>query len=106
MAEQTKFKVAKDSDFPEELEVKIYNPNLSDIFGDLGLEDSRIKEIVNLIRKYMASENTITEAAAKVSKHIRNANELFAVGMIIGRGIAAGSSKQTKQTEQSLEDGK
>jgi hypothetical protein len=54
----------------------------------------------------MISEDTITEAASKVSKHIRNANELFAVGMIVGRGIAEGRSKQTEQTEQSLKDGK
>jgi hypothetical protein len=106
MAEEKKFKTAKDSDFPEELEVKIYNPGLGDVFGDLGLEDSRTKEIVDLICKYMISEDTITEATAKVSKHIRNANELFAVGMIVGRGIVEGRSKQTKQTEQSLEDGK
>ena len=87
MAEEKKFRKAKDSDFPEELEVKVYNDHCGDVFGDLGLDNERMSEIGDIVQASVLGSPSYTKALNAISLKVKNANELAAACIIVGRGI-------------------
>jgi hypothetical protein len=100
VAEEKKFIVAKDSDFPEEVEVKIYNKGWGDIFGELGVEEERAKKIGNLIHENIHTSEGYAEAVAKVSKKLNNANELAVACIMIGRGIGLSEAEKDQKKDK------
>lgn len=97
-----KFIVAKDSDFPEEMEVKVYNEGCRDVFGELGIGEERLNYIGQIIHISIQNSNSYSEAISKVSKKINSANELAVACIIIGRAIGSREVeiKQEKKEKQ------